>query len=398
MSRLVVWAAGVGAVLVSGAGAYRELVPLAGDPRDSLYTLLMSPARRWDSGWFLAIADGGYDIAEPWRTAFFPIYPVLIRLVGAPLDLAGVNHLHALELAGVLVSLVALFGSLYVLHRLTELELGRPSADGAVLALAFFPTAFYLSAIYSESTFLVLTLACVYAARRGWWLSAGLIGALAAATRAQGVLLLVPLAILALYGPRADRPPGAAGGLRPRFRPGVRELGALALVPLGLVAYLAYVRAATRFGLTAPFRAQEHWFRELHGPVVGVWRGAKEAGTSVGDLVSGHPVNEPISAVRSGLLNFAALGLAVVGVAGALRRLPLAYGAYALVALVVAVSYPPEGEALKSLPRFVLPLFPAFMWAGLAMSEWGHRRLVVALSAAALACFSAAFAAGYWIA
>ena len=40
--------------------------------------------RRWDSGWFLSIAQGGYDVPEP-RTAFFPLYPLLIRIVGEPI-------------------------------------------------------------------------------------------------------------------------------------------------------------------------------------------------------------------------------------------------------------------------------------------------------------------------
>ena len=55
-------------------------------------------------------------------------------------------------------------------------------------------------------------------------------------------------------------------------------------------------------------------------------------------------------------------------------------------------------ETLKSLPRLVLVLFPIFMWAGLALTRWGHRTVVLAVSAAGLAWFSAAFATGYWIA
>ena len=381
MSRLLVWSAGVLAVLASGASAYRELSPNAPDPSDTLSGLLLSPARRWDSGWFLAIAQGGYDSPEP-RTAFFPLYPLLVRIVGEPIDALGFAGAYPFELAGVLIAMVALVVALYLLHRLTDLELGPEAADNAVLLLALFPTAFFFSAIYSESLFLALTLGCVYAARRGWWWRAALVGALASATRVQGVLVLVPLVMML-----------------PHFRPTLRQAAALLLVPVGLVAFMVYLRAATRYGFTAPFKAhQSEWLREFKGPLAGIWGGADEAADSVGDVLAGRRLNEPVSSVRSGIVNFAALVFATLGVAGALRRLPLAYGAYALVGLIVAISFPVPDETLKSLPRLVLVLFPIFMWAGLALTRWGHRTVVLAVSAVGLAWFSAAFATGYWIA
>jgi Mannosyltransferase (PIG-V) len=385
-SRLLVWLAGMVAVLVSGADAYRELSPGAPDPGDSLSGVLLSPARRWDSGWFLTIAAEGYDAPVPWRTAFFPGYPLLIRGVGEPIDLLGFAGEHAFELAAVLVSLAALLAALYFLHRLTEIELGPQAADNAVLLFAFFPTSFFLSAIYSEALFCALTIGCVYAARMGWWGRAALLGILASATRSQGVLLVVPLAIMLFWGPHA-------GG-----KPRLRDVAAVASVPLGVLAYMAYIRTATRYGLMAPFKAHDHWMREFRGPFVAVWEGVKEAGRAARDLVTGKSVNEPVSSVRSGLTNLLALAFGAVGVATAFRRLPVAYSAYALAGLISAVSVPPEGEALKSLPRLVIVLFPVFMVAGLGMTRWGRRDVVLAISAAGLAGFSAAFACGYWIA
>ena len=46
--------------------------------------LLVSPLARWDSAWYLAIAQGGYD-HNPERTTFFPLYPVLVRGLGTVL-------------------------------------------------------------------------------------------------------------------------------------------------------------------------------------------------------------------------------------------------------------------------------------------------------------------------
>ncbi|MEA2361454.1 MAG: hypothetical protein QOD71_599 [Thermoleophilaceae bacterium] len=399
ISRVLVWSAGVVGVLVSGAHAYREVQPGARDPSESLSALLLSPARRWDSGWYLGIAQSGYDGPQP-RTAFFPLYPLLTRIVGEPIDALGLAGLHSLEIAGVLVSLAALIVALYLLHRLTDLEMGADAADNTVLLVALFPMSFFFSAIYSESLFLALTVGCVYFARRGWWWRAGALGALASATRSQGLLVLVPLAIIALYGPRADREPVSAPRLswRPRYRPSLPEVSALLLVPLGLLAYLGYLRATTSYGALTPFKSQEYWLREFRGPLIGVWGGFKNGVIGAHAILTGGPVNEPVSPVRSELLNFTALAFAAVGTLGALRRLPIAYGAYAVAALIFSISFPANQLMLKSLPRLVVVIFPIFMWAGLAMRPWGHRNAVLAVSAVALACASAAFASGYWIA
>ena len=79
------------------------------------------------------------------------------------------------------------------LYRLVQREFGEKVASLSVIYLALFPTAFYLSAIYTKSLFLACSVACIYYARtQRWWL-AGLCGGLASLTRAQGVLLLIPV-------------------------------------------------------------------------------------------------------------------------------------------------------------------------------------------------------------
>ena len=84
--------------------------------------------------------------------------------------------------------------ALFFLYRIAETLHGTRSARAATLALAFFPTAFFLNAAYSEALFLALSTGAVWAAivRRNLLL-AGLFGALAAATRNLGVVLILPL-------------------------------------------------------------------------------------------------------------------------------------------------------------------------------------------------------------
>jgi Mannosyltransferase (PIG-V) len=404
VSRLLVWSAGIIGVLVTDAGASRALNPGAPEPSDTLSGLLLTPAARWDAGWYLGIALNGYQEIPGYEpgasTAFFPLYPLIIRALGEPIDALGPPRDYSFKLAGVFVSLAAFIFALYLLHRLTELELGRRAADNAVALLALFPTSLYFSAIYPESLFLAFSVGCLYSARRGWWWRAAALGALASATRSQGLLLLLPLAIMLWYPPRTDRsstsPQTASVGAR--YRPSARAAASLFVVPLGLVAFMVYVRETTRYRAFTPFKAQELWGREFRGPILGLWDGLKDGASAAHGLLSGAPLSGPDSLVRTSLVNVAALTFAGIGIAGALRRLPIAYGLYALGGLVLAISYPLPNDPLHSLPRFVIVFFPIFMWAGAAMTRSGLRKLVLPVSAAGLACFSAAFASGFWIA
>src|SRR3954447_17472948 len=94
---------------------------------------VLAPLARWDSVWYLTIADSGYGGSTP-RAAFFPLYPALVRAVGT---LFGASR-AALLVAAFVVSLVAFVAALALLCRLTELELGRRVAQPTLLLLAVF--------------------------------------------------------------------------------------------------------------------------------------------------------------------------------------------------------------------------------------------------------------------
>jgi Mannosyltransferase (PIG-V) len=386
-SRLAVWAAGIVGLLWFGRVAGTEQF----DPRGlttahgPLADLLLAPAARWDAVWYATIAQDGYpDPSDNAKAAFFPLYPVLMRavgwIVGSPL------------LAGVLLSLACFLVALALLHRLVTIELGHDDARGTLLLVAFFPAAFFFSAVYAESLFLALTVGALLAARQGRWAWAGVVGGLAAATRNGGLLLLVPLALLLLYGPRADRLAQAGADragwrarLRPRHRLG-REALWLALVPAGLGAYLLYAGLVLDDAL-APFHAQALWLREF-APLGAVPTGARAAWDGLRSLVQdgGTP------AAAQDVLLFAFLLFALAALAGALRRLPAAYGAYAAVALAMALSYPVEAQPLMSLPRYLAVLFPLHMWLARWSRERGRLERVVAASAVLLGLLTAQFA------
>jgi len=226
-SRALVWAAGVGVVLLFGFGPHRTAFnpPGVSSGFGWLGDLLAAPAARWDANWYLVIAHHGYHPAlgayTASRDAFFPLYPLGIRLIGG----LGVPAVAA----GVLLSTGALALALYGLHRLTALELGEPGTrlPGrerdvtrlAVYVCAFAPMAFFLSAVYSESLYLVLSIALFWSARQGRWGYVGVLGALAGATRSTGLVLVLPAVMLYLYGPRRDRVADFARAGRARLLP-----------------------------------------------------------------------------------------------------------------------------------------------------------------------------------
>ena len=148
------------------------------------------------------------------------------------------------------------------------------------------------------------------------------------------------------------------------------------------------------------------WYREFAGPFVGAWDGPAAAWDGVRQLAERLARarllrarrGDPFSVAAINLLLFAFLVFAVVAVVGAFRRLPLAYGAYALAALALPLSYPVAPQPLMSLPRFLAVLFPLFMWLAVVTRGARLRRARSRRrSAVGLGLFTAQFATWEWI-
>jgi len=99
-----------------------------------------------------------------------------------------------LLITGILISLLCYAGCVWLLYRLVRSDFGETIASRAVVLLAIGPLSFFLQAVYTESLFLLLSLACFVFAREGRWRLAGVMGLLATLTRSTGVLLLIPMA------------------------------------------------------------------------------------------------------------------------------------------------------------------------------------------------------------
>jgi hypothetical protein len=437
ISRVLVWAAGVGTVLAFGFGPARTAFDPPGVTRGFgwLGDLLAAPAARWDAAWYLVIAHYGYrpelGAFTSSRTAFFPLYPLGLRAIawlGAPPVAAGVA-----------LSLAALAAALYGIHRLTTLELtvgggARPdrvaaTARLAVMLTALAPMAFFFSAVYSESLYLALSVGLFLCARRGRWMWVGVLGALAGATRSTGLVLALPALMIYLYGPREDRardfyedrlrrsgraPAGGgrvravrliAGRLAPRYALR-RDVLWLLLLPVGVVAYGAFLGLSGGDPL-APLHAQDVWGRHFAGPYVGAWDGLKAAFDGARQLLSfqrrhvyfAAAGGSPFVDAGHNLMLVGFLLAAVPAAVGVLRRLPLAYGAYVLAALALPLSYPVRAQPLMSLPRFLVVLFPLGIWFAAWLAERPRAQMpALVASGALMALFVAQFATWHWVA
>jgi hypothetical protein len=313
---------------------------------------------RWDAVHYLDVATQGYQGTD---MAFFPLYPLLIRIVGS---FAG-NHL----LAGLLISNASFFFGLLYLYKLVEHEYDRAVARRAIFYVSIFPTAVFFSAVYTESLFFMLTVASFYYMRgHRWWLAA-VVGLFAALTRVEGVLLVVPFFIEWWVQDRG----------RPRA---LGDLAAGALIPLGLFIYMAYLWVLRADPLYFS-HVQIHWNRHLAPPWVSV--------INAFDKMLHAPAAQ-IVAHESLEIAFTLLMIAVL--IGGWRALRPSYIAYMALSILVPMST----SNLMSMPRFALVLFPMFA----ILARWGERpwvnNVILAFSLPLLGLFTVLFADWYWVA
>jgi hypothetical protein len=362
--------------------------PFGSWPASSVLDLLFSPLAKWDAQHYLAIAWDGYVEGHAGlppsieRPAFFPLYPAVVRA------LSGWGYSPAVILLwAYAVSLACFYGALVLIHRLAAIELGERYAAPTLTLLAFFPMAFFFGIPYTESMFLLLAAGAFVAARLGMWRWAGICMALASATRVQGVLLLLPVALFYFYGPRGDREPAPRRGIRPRYplRP---DAAWMLLAPLGLIAFSLYLQHT--FGDAFAWQhAQEVFGRFSTNPASGLWAAVREFGRAIGQAADGN-WHEPILD-HWNVLQFGFFAFAVVGGIALLRMLPAAYGAWVLVSLLPMLMSQAPVAPLWSAPRFVAVLFPLFFWLAVVCERRKITQTAVAFSAAGLALFVAQF-------
>ena len=345
--------------------------------------LLFGTFAQWDAVWFLHIAEHGYDSRQ--STAFFPLYPLLVR------GLAFV--LGSTLVAGVVVSLAAAAAAAVVLAELARPLLGERGARDSVLYFALAPTAFVFTALYSEALFVALAAGAFLAGMQRRALPAALLAALAVATRPLG-LALVP-ALLVLLWPRSRAP---------------RELlapASLVLVPVPIALFALYLER--RLGDWNVFLDAQSEFWQRHtptlGPLGGLWEAADSARHGAAQLLlhlprTGEGAYDRFDQIAVWfVLHFVLLAAAAWLTWIAWRRLGAAYGLYSVAFLAIVLSNTSDWFPLQSLPRFLLGDFPLFLALASLTLERPRARTIVLCAFAALGAVAAVgFARHVWIA
>jgi hypothetical protein len=330
----------------------------------------------WDAEWFLTISREGYDEVS---AAFFPLYPVLVSLLGSSLVWGTLLSLAAAGIGAALVSEIA------------REKHGDAIAHDSVLVLALFPTAFVFTAVYSDGLFLALSAASFLAAqRRRPWI-AGIAGGLAVATRSMGLALLPALVYL----------------LWPRSRRELWRLAPLLLLPAALAAYALYLDREVGDAFAFTDAQASGWDRELEplGPLSGLWMAFQAGGHGALEILrdlprtGGAAYSQPLQVSFWNAAHLALLAPLLWLTWVAWRRLGHALGLYAAATVLVILSVPSQGFPLVSMPRFVLTDFPVLI--ALAATVQGRPRLrtgvLIGLGAASAAA-GIAFSRDVWIA
>jgi hypothetical protein len=343
-SRMAIWAGALLVIVAFRPSWFHEPAASVGRPhgRDSVLDVWA----QWDGGWFLHIAEHGYRVDA--QAAFFPLYPAAVAVLGRLLG-------SQFVLAGVLVSLAACLGSFMLLHRLAETRLGSDGARRAVLYLAIFPMALFLQSVYSESLYLMLTLAAFLLAERRRFLGAGVVAGLAMLTRASGVALLPALALLAWRSPNR-----------------ARSLAKLAVAPAVFTAYplLLWQQLGDPWGFA---HAEGAWQRHTSstGPFGPSWEGLKAgwAGLKAFWKAGSHHASGPLRPEFTNIEYTIFLALFILLTVVVWYRFGAPYGIFAVCSLALPLSVPAVGKPLLSFPRFGLAIFPLF----LALAALGER-------------------------
>ena len=352
--------------------------------------LIASGLLHWDAWNYVHIATQGYSFRVhagglPAWTAFFPLYPMLIHgaagAVGNPF------------VAALLISNGCLLGGLAACYALARCDYDRATAGRALLYLSFAPAAVFFTAAYTESLYLLLLALTLLCARRGIWWGAAIAGALAAATKNIGVLLALAVALEALQQrqvrlwPAGSSPGAAVSGLlgqRQRVLAAWPGLLAAACVPLGLLAYMAYL--GHTYGDPLGFLHAQEAFQHTPG------------GRSLLDSLTGAVRRLQLGPnVWAGEFSLSSLLdlLAVLGCAPLVllvaRRMRGSYGVYTLLAYLAPLSTGTPGSML----RYSLLLLPCV----LLLADWGRRvwvdRAVLLVSLPLMALVTVTFSHSY---
>jgi hypothetical protein len=364
---------------ISPHETYRNVIshyPGAYVPHYDVYGFALGVWNVHDTQHYISIAENGYGADPFFYTAFFPGYPILIKIFSV---LIGGQSL----LAALLITNVAALLFFWFLYRLVEADYGDTVAKRAVVISAVFPSSFFLFMGYNEAPLLAFTVAAFYYARQSKWWLAGLLAACAALTKQPGIFLILPLSYM--YWRQYRGRNKLFTGERPLKG---HEWAWLLLTPAASLGYIAF-----RYLL-------------LSAPTNGV----TDLGAGEELTLPGVPLLRALLVVHNGNqffaanlldITFAILMIVLVALV-ALRARSISFSLYsvpiALVSLCVTYSDTRYFRPEIDMPRRILILFPIFIFLAVALPSSRAFRLFVYASVTGYLCLVGLFLDWFFVA
>ena len=313
--------------------------------------------------WYVTEGDPRFHIV------FFPLYPLLIKTFNLVIG----NYFAS----ALVVSNLCAIGCGIMAYELAALDMERKDALFTATLLCLFPGSLFLAAPMTESLFLLLSLSCLFCARKKKYLLAGGFGALAAFTRSVGLLLALPVFIEALDDYFHNKP------LAPKAI--ALRLGGAAMIALGTVGYLLINHLVTGSPFTFLTYQREHWSQQL-GPFFGT--AAYQTNLLLKNIIAGDAKLAYGLFLPNLLCSFATLGLFIPS----MKRLRPSYSGYALLYFAVTIGC----TWLLSGPRYLAVCFPiAFGIAELTKGKAFLRIAALILLTASMLTYLWMFVTGY---
>ncbi len=315
---------------------------------------------RWDAGWYeqIALREYNYSATEQSAAAYFPLYPLAMRVV----MLTGMN----VFLAGILLTFLFGAAAVMVFSQWAK-QLEPESASLATWLLVLWPFAFYIvGAVYSDALFLLCVTMAFLQLERGKVGWATFFGALATATRPIAPAVVLGLLVRHLELRRAAGQPLRVKDLLP------------AASAAGLLAFMAFLW--WRFGDPIGFVTTQAGWQQLSGPAAVFKYGALEKMKRI-DLL--FP------------LFHAVLAFAALASAWPMRKsLGWGYAVYTAVAVGLPLI---SSRDFIGLGRYVIAVFPFFLQAALVLENRPRARMIwLGLSGVMLVWMTSRFSMGFY--
>jgi Gpi18-like mannosyltransferase len=287
----------------------------------------------FDGEHYLSIAINGY---KDLQQAYFPFYPLLIRLFGGSV------------VAATLISNISFLVAIVGLYKLIRLDYSEKTAKLAIILLLIFPTSFFFATVYTESLFLALVVWSFFLFRKQKYFSGLVLGTLSSLTRAIGI------------------------------------------IPLGLFSYMTYSKY--RWGDYLAFFHNQTYFGEHRSSQIILLPQVfyRYAAKIIPNLAWSYP-----PAVFTTLLEFGIALLFLIVILFSFKRIRLEYWLF----LAFGYLLPTLSGSFSSLPRYVVVLFPAFIYIATRFKDIKKSFLIVGLFITSLIAIVAEmmFIRGYFV-